>query len=162
MPVIASSSALSLSASLASLASPRLALAWAAIWLAAPAWAASVVVTVSDVKGDQGFVGCALFAAAAAAQFPLDVSRAVTQRTAAQPGRIRCEFLDVAPGSYAVSAAHDINGNGKTDRNFVGLPTEPWAVSNQVRPLLRAPRFDEAAFTVAADEVKVIELRLAP
>jgi uncharacterized protein (DUF2141 family) len=141
---------------------PRTGLAVIALLLTAPAWAASVVVTVNDVKSDQGFVGCALFAAAAAAQFPLDLSRAVTQRTAALPGRVRCEFLDLAPGSYAVSAAHDINGNGKTDRNFVGLPTEPWAVSNQVRPLLRAPRFDEAAFTLAADEVKQLELRLAP
>jgi uncharacterized protein (DUF2141 family) len=148
MPVVSKSTALSL--------------AVAVFLLTAPAWAASVVVTVSDVKSDQGSVGCALFAAAAAAQFPLDLSRAVTQRTAAQPGRIRCEFLDLAPGSYAVSAAHDINGNGKTDRNFVGLPTEPWAVSNQVRPLLRAPRFDEAVFTLAADEVKQLELRLAP
>ncbi len=130
--------------------------------LAAPASGAAIVVTVVDVKSDQGFVGCALFAADAAALFPLDLSRAVTQRTAAQAGRMRCEFLDLAPGSYAVSAAHDINGNGKTDRNFVGLPTEPWAVSNNVRPTLRAPRFNEAVFTVAAEEVKQVELRLAP
>jgi uncharacterized protein (DUF2141 family) len=140
--------------------------ACAAMALTAPAWGAAIVVTVVDVKSDQGFVGCALFAADAAALFPLDLSRAVTQRTAAstatQTGRMRCEFLDLAPGSYAVSAAHDINGNGKTDRNFVGLPTEPWAVSNNVRPTLRAPRFNEAVFTVAAEEVKQVELRLAP
>jgi uncharacterized protein (DUF2141 family) len=125
-------------------------------------WGATIVVTVIDVKSNEGFVGCALFAADAAPLFPLDLSRATAQKAPAQAGRMRCEFLDVTAGSYAVSAAHDINGNGKTDRNFVGLPTEPWAVSNNVRPTLRAPRFVEAAFTVAADDVKQIELRLAP
>jgi uncharacterized protein (DUF2141 family) len=128
----------------------------------APAWSASVVVTVAGVKDDTGFVGCALFAADSAALFPLDLSRAVTQRAPAREGRMRCEFADLAAGSYAVSAAHDRNANGKTDRNFVGLPVEPWAVSNNVRPTLRAPRFAESAFTLAADEVKHVELQLVP
>jgi uncharacterized protein (DUF2141 family) len=129
---------------------------------AAPAWAADLVVTVTNIKDDAGFVGCALFAAEAAQQFPLDPSRAVTRRAPATPGRMRCEFAGLAAGSYAVSAAHDRNGNGKTDRNLVGIPTEPWAVSNNVRPTLRAPRFAESAVTLAADEVKQIELLLAP
>lgn len=74
---------------------------------------------------------------------------------------MRCEFTDLAAGTYAVSAAHDRNGNGKTDRNFVGIPSEPWAVSNNVRPTLRAPRFAESALTLANDEIKQIELQLA-
>jgi uncharacterized protein (DUF2141 family) len=28
------------------------------------------------------------------------------------------------------------------------MPTEPWGVSNNARPKLRAPRFEEAAFSV--------------
>jgi len=33
----------------------------------------------------------------------------------------------------------------------LGAAIEPWGVSNNVRPSLRAPRFDEAAFKVPAD-----------
>lgn len=130
---------------------------------AAASHAADIIVTVNGVNSSEGFVGCALFAADSASLFPLDVSKATTHRQAASPSAtasMRCEFLGLTAGTYALSAAHDINGNGKTDRNFVGLPTEPWAVSNNVRPTLRAPKFSEASFVLADDEVKQIELQL--
>jgi uncharacterized protein (DUF2141 family) len=122
---------------------------------------AELVVNVSGLKSADGFLGCALFAESLAERFPLDVSKATTQRAPARAGSMRCEFVGLPAGRYAVSASHDANGNGKTDRNFVGLPTEPWAVSNNMRPTLRAPRFAEAAVQLAADEVKQLELRLA-
>ena len=126
-----------------------------------PALGADIVVTVQGLESAQGALGCALFSSANSTRFPLDQSQAATVRVPAQPGSLQCVFREVPAGTYAVAAAHDINGNFKTDRNLVGLPTEPWAVSNNVRPTLRAPRFDEAAFTLAADQVKQIELRLA-
>lgn len=134
-----------------------------ASWLACAtsSLGAELVVNVSGLKSDEGALGCALFGAAAADAFPLDLKQATTQRAKAQPGSMRCVFMNLAAGSYAVSASHDLNDNGKTDRNFIGQPTEPWAVSNNVRPALRAPRFAECAFSLAADEVKQIELRLA-
>jgi uncharacterized protein (DUF2141 family) len=138
-----------------------LAPALGAVLCATPAWAATLVVSVVGVQDDAGFVGCALFASEAAASFPLDATRAITRRAPARAGTLQCEFTDLPAGTYAVSAAHDRNGNGKTDRNFVGLPTEPWAVSNNVRPTLRAPAFAESALTLAADETRRIELVLA-
>lgn len=132
------------------------------IFLGSPACqGADLVVNIGGLKSTDGFLGCALFAESLADRFPLDVSKATTQRAPAGAGSMRCEFVGLPAGRYAVSASHDVNGNGKPDRNFVGLPTEPWAVSNNVRPTLRAPRFAEAALQLAADEVKQIELRLA-
>lgn len=122
---------------------------------------ADLVVNVAGLKSADGYLGCALFAESLAERFPLDLSKATTQRAPARAGSMRCEFAGLPAGRYAVSASHDVNGNGRPDRNFVGLPTEPWAVSNNVRPGLRAPRFAEAALQLAADEVKQIELRLA-
>lgn len=138
---------------------PLLATAWLAG--AGPSLGAELVIHVSGLKSDEGALGCALFAAGAADAFPLDLKPATTQRAKAQPGSMRCVFMNLAAGRYAASAAHDLNDNGKTERNFVGQPTEPWAVSNNVRPAFRAPRFAESAFSLAADEVKQIELRLA-
>lgn len=40
------------------------------------------------------------------------------------------EFPDVAPGHYAVTVEHDENGDGKSGRNFIGMPTEGVGVSN--------------------------------
>lgn len=124
------------------------------------AQAAELTVDVLDVASADGSLGCALFNRAAAAQFPLALAAATRQRQPATPGAMQCVFRDLPAGDYAASAAHDQNDNGETDRNFVGMPTEPWAVSNNVRPSLRAPRFAEAAFTLAANETRRIELRL--
>ena len=41
------------------------------------------------------------------------------------------------------------------------MPTEVWGVSNNVRPPMRAPYFDEAAVAVAAGGPVTIEVRLA-
>lgn len=89
------------------------------------------------------------------------MSKASPQRAKNTDGVWRCTFTNLPAGSYAVSAAHDVNGNGKPDRSFVGIPTEPWAVSNNVRPTLRPPRFAEAPFVLTVGEVKDISLRVA-
>ena len=52
----------------------------------------------------------------------------------------------VPPGRYAAQAFHDANGNGKADRNFMGLPTELVGFSNDARPRMAPPRFADAAF----------------
>ncbi len=124
------------------------------------AQAAELTVDVLGVASAEGSLGCALFSRSVAEQFPLGQEAATRVRNPAKPGVMQCVFRDLPAGDYAVSAAHDLNDNGQTDRNFVGLPTEPWAVSNNVRPTLRAPRFAEAVFTLAASDTRRIELRL--
>jgi uncharacterized protein (DUF2141 family) len=57
-------------------------------------------------------------------------------------------FENVLPGIYAVAVFFDINGNGKMDTNFLGIPKEKYGFSNNVCPLMRAASFKEAAFTV--------------
>lgn len=49
-------------------------------------------------------------------------------------------------GQYAIAVYHDLNNNGKMDKNTLGIPTEPYAFSNNVTVKWRAPRFREAAF----------------
>ena len=51
---------------------------------------------------------------------------------------------------YALAVFHDINNNGDMDRNWVGLPSEPWAFSGEPKSRLRLPRFDEVSFRVQA------------
>jgi uncharacterized protein (DUF2141 family) len=67
--------------------------------------------------------------------------------------------FDVAPGTYAAAAHHDANANGKVDTNFLGIPREGYAVSNDPRPRFRAPRFSEAQVTITGDTT--LTLRMA-
>lgn len=113
--------------------------------------AAPLLVNVTGVATAGGIVRCALFGGAQG--FPKDDQHAL-QLLRVVPesvGAVVCRFTDVPDGRYAVSVAHDINGNGKVDANMVGQPTEPWGTTNDVRPRLRAPRFDEAAIAITSD-----------
>lgn len=116
--------------------------------------AADVVVRINGLSEPLGEVGCSLFWGPAG--FPMDNSGArVLWQPAASQGVV-CRYANVPEGSYAVSIGHDLNGNKRVDTNFVGLPTEQWGVSNNVRPTLRAPRFDEAVFKVPSDAREVL------
>ena len=116
--------------------------------------AAEVVVRVSGLTQPSGQVGCSLFSAAAG--FPMDSTSAPSLWLPAQGKGVTCRFNDVPEGTYAVSVGHDLNGNRRVDTNLFGVPTEPWGVSNNARPTLRAPRFDEAAFKVGGDGKEVV------
>lgn len=68
-------------------------------------------------------------------------------------------IIDVAPGTYAVAAFYDADGNGKLTKNLFGAPSEPYAFSNNVRGVMSAPSFDKAAVTIAANTTINLELR---
>ncbi|WP_201977182.1 DUF2141 domain-containing protein [Hymenobacter rubidus] len=56
--------------------------------------------------------------------------------------------VDLPKGEWAVAITQDLNNNDKIDKNFLGIPTEPYAFSNNVRPTVAAPGFDECKFMV--------------
>lgn len=117
------------------------------------AHAAEIRITVTGIDDADGRIGCALHSAAT--DFPMgpDALQMIWQPSSGDS--TVCVFDKVASGSHAVSVANDLNGNGKTDTNVIGLPTEEWGVSGNARPLMRAPRFAEAAFDVAASSVTI-------
>lgn len=52
------------------------------------------------------------------------------------------KFWNIPNGRWGVMAFQDSNGNGKMDKNFMGIPTEGYGMSNNPR-LHRAPVFDD-------------------
>ena len=67
--------------------------------------------------------------------------------------------VDLAPGDWAVALSQDINNNDKLDKNFLGIPTEPYAFSNNVRPTVAPPDFADCKFTVEGPG-KVVNIAL--
>jgi uncharacterized protein (DUF2141 family) len=123
-------------------------------WQAGTGHAAELLVRVTGLSEPLGQVGCSLFAGPGG--FPMDSTGARVVWLAADAKGVTCRFGGVPEGRYAVAIAHDVNGNRRVDSNFLGLPTEEWGVSNNARPSLRAPRFDEAVFKVGADAREVV------
>jgi uncharacterized protein (DUF2141 family) len=54
--------------------------------------------------------------------------------------------FQIPHGYYAVSAYHDINDNHNLDRNGLGVPNEPYALSNAPSVKWRRPTFNETKF----------------
>jgi uncharacterized protein (DUF2141 family) len=69
-------------------------------------------------------------------------------RIPARAGTVRaCLFLP-KPGVYALAAYHDEDGDMHLNRNFIGLPAEGYAFSNNPSSLIGLPSFRSVAFTV--------------
>lgn len=60
------------------------------------------------------------------------------------------KIVALPPGTYAVRAFQDVDGDGKMGTNPFGLPVEPYGFSKDAQPNMGPPSFDAAAFEVKA------------
>ena len=63
------------------------------------------------------------------------------------------------PGRYVIAAFQDLNGNGELDRNFFGVPTEPYGFAKLPPTKWRSPSFQEVATQLAGADTLKIEMR---
>lgn len=56
------------------------------------------------------------------------------------------EFESVPFGEYAIAVYQDESGNGKLDTGFFGIPSEPFAFSNNFKPRFGGPSFEKCRF----------------
>ena len=68
-------------------------------------------------------------------------------------------FNDVPFGTYAIAIFHDTNSNGKLDKNFLGIPKEGYAFSNNVFGTFGPPDFKDTSFEFAGSKMIRIEMR---
>lgn len=66
----------------------------------------------------------------------------------AREGETTVTVKDVPAGTWAVLAYQDENGNDELDRNFIGMPKEPYGFSRDARGKFGPPAFEDAAITV--------------
>ena len=115
---------------------------------------ATLVVEVTGLKDDQGSVQVALHASEDG--FPTRPEKALRQASVPiSDGRARVVFEGLAPGSYAVAAYHDENGDGRLDTGFLGIPSEGLAASNDAKGFMGPPSFEKARVEVAPGETRI-------
>lgn len=66
-------------------------------------------------------------------------------------------FADLKAGTYAFRAFHDLDGNGRMNTNPFGLPTEPFAFSNNAQPSMGPAGWDRAYLTVQGSTTQTIK-----
>jgi uncharacterized protein (DUF2141 family) len=129
--------------------------AWWAVWALAhlPALALAqasscpgIHVQVLNIRNSTGTVDCALFEAPEG--FPTEALHSATHVMVikVRQTQARCDFAGIPPGTYALAVFHDENMNGTLDTNWLGIPTEGYGFSNDVKASLGPPSFAAASF----------------
>ena len=129
-----------------------------------------LVVILTGLENTKGFVRVSLYNNASSWKSSMEQERRVKDYRflkipagKSSRGRLVINFDEIEAGTYAVSLFHDENGNGKTDKDFLGLnPTEGFGFSRNFNPRakLRAPKFSECTFDVAKEKTTQISIKL--
>lgn len=119
--------------------------------------AAELTVKIESDLAD-GNIGCALFSNPKG--FPMDAAGAVQKFSQNTPTGTEFIFSNLKSGKYAVSVMNDQNDNKILDKNLLGIPKEEWGVSNNIRPTLRAPKFEEAVFEIDEKSDLTLKIRI--
>jgi uncharacterized protein (DUF2141 family) len=62
-------------------------------------------------------------------------------------------------GQYWVRVYQDLNGNGSLDKNYLGIPKEPYGFSNNVRPKFGPPDTEDLLFDLRQNTSIAIQLQ---
>ncbi|MCX5876737.1 MAG: DUF2141 domain-containing protein [Deltaproteobacteria bacterium] len=102
-------------------------------------------VKILNIRNSTGVVACALFESSVG--FPAEFLHSATNIMIikVRDTQARCDFEDIAPGTYAFVAIHDENMNGKLDTNLLGSPTEGYGFSNEAKSSSGSPSFSDAS-----------------
>ena len=120
-----------------------------------------VAVTVNKVRPGKGLVHIALVNKA---QFLLrkKLKKPLQKGIVESLGEsVQFTFKDLAPGDYAVQVLQDFDGDGFMTYNWLGLPKEPWGISNNPPIRFGPPKWERSKFTVTENsEVVKVSLDL--
>ena len=130
---------------------------------AAPAAAAAktytLTVHVEGVNNDGGNIGVLVFQNERG--WPEERLIALKDEVVpAHPGTVTVVIPGLPAGDYGVSIAHDVNKNRKLDKNFLGVPTEGYGISQNHTHALRRPTWDESKFVVAPQSIVTTRISL--
>jgi len=107
----------------------------------------TLIVDVVEFRNSDGKLYASLFDSKKG--FPGKPEKAVRKAVGTISNKTaRIEFKGIPFGVYAVSVAHDENGNGKIDTNFLGIPKEGVGASNDAKGTLGPPKFKDAKFNL--------------
>jgi uncharacterized protein (DUF2141 family) len=109
-------------------------------------------ITIAGIKS-KGTIYIAIYDKAACFANPHKAYRKLVSPANAPSLTTTAENLPT--GTYAIAVYQDLNDNKKIDKNILGIPTEPFAFSNNVRPVVSAPTFQQCRILVDKPEQSI-------
>ncbi len=127
----------------------------AALAVYTQAAADTLTIVIEDIREASGTVQVQVHAGQAQFEGEGAVAQFLEQ---AVEGSLTLTAEDLPPGEYAIRVMHDVNGNDELDANFVGMPVEPFAFSNNAVGRFGPPGWEEVRFVIEGDVTQVISL----
>ncbi|MEM1230544.1 MAG: DUF2141 domain-containing protein [Pseudomonadota bacterium] len=121
----------------------------------AAASSATLTITVTGIESAEGIIAVEVLRGEA--QFKGEGSTASMLLPAATPA-VTVQ-LPLPAGEYAVRVMHDEDSNGELKTNMLGMPTEPWGMSNDATGKFGPPKWDDARFALEDSATQTITLR---
>lgn len=121
-----------------------------------PVAANSITIVLENVEQDKGKIMLQLLSGED--EFEGRVEPMAKMVLRARTGEIRIFTSNLPEGDYAVRVMHDINNNDELDTNFVGLPTEPYAFSNNATGNFGPPQWKDVKFWLSGSVVQKMNL----
>jgi uncharacterized protein (DUF2141 family) len=118
-----------------------------------------ITVNIENIESNNGNIRVHLYDESVKKYFPSNSDKAIKlEITKISDNKAVVTFKDLPYGKYAVTVHHDKNLNVKMDKTFFGFPAEGWGVSNNVKPIMRVPKFSECSFV---DFKKSISIKIS-
>ncbi len=116
---------------------------------AAPAQTLTVV--VNGIKHQKGQICIGVYSQDKEKGFPSNTSNVLQGVCKKITGStLKHQFSGLKPGNYAVAIVDDQNGDRKVNKDFFGIPTEGFGISNNPTVSIQTgtPKFRDASFAV--------------
>ena len=117
----------------------------------------NLIVVVSSLKNNKGDVKIGLFNSKESYKGKKEKFKGAIIKI--ENKKVKWEVKNIPFGEYAIKAFHDEDGDDKIDTNFIGIPTESYGFSNNVKGLFGPPSFDKAKFYFNNQDMQ-IEIKL--
>jgi uncharacterized protein (DUF2141 family) len=117
-----------------------------------------LVVNISGMQNSNGKVNFALYNSSSSFNDPTQTYREIFSN--AQINSMTVTIDSLPPGDYAFGIFHDENQNNEIDKNWMGIPSEGFAFSNNAMGSFGPPSYTQAKFTIPEKSIITQDINL--
>ncbi|MFD2551694.1 DUF2141 domain-containing protein [Bizionia sediminis] len=115
-----------------------------------------LTLTVNNIKPIQGHIVIAVFNTET--NFLKEEGRIKKYTMPVTKNTQELVITDLPYGEFAISIYHDENSDGEFNRNYLGIPKEPYGFSNNVKPRFSAPKYKDCKFLFNENKTLTINM----